>query len=1274
MITVTDVADIFLSALKHKKYEANVALIELEHKVSVEELAEKWEYRGVDMTYERFLKDYTFIEHAVSEKLRFHYTAECNELIRKYSSSVAAADKTIASYNAEIEKLSSQSEKLVRQCDYIDKCHSVVLEKSPHISDALREIMGCKNCVNFAFDRLLEYIDELRKLSPGLPVSFYSSDKPVSITEYKVSCYYTEGEFGRNREPQYLSVKIQEPDSIAAKLKMKLNKSKLDRIKYVISEYNREIDRYYAEWAYFESYKPQNEIKAMRKRARTLLDEAESINDKAWSLQKKSDSDAKILEYLKAEDSINALIAKGYISGLSDVKLQGICNEAIKACGSAFPFEAADFFDPYTTAPKSAFRPDDMNVWRNDRIEVIVNGFIDRQKSYHTGVDDSISEKERKIAALNKVDLNSLLSELADIFPLYFQTGLPSELTQKQAARIIDNIRICAEDQYSLTFYPSPVVSEKEQLYLPDYVPVVPDEYFGTSTNLVIRYKGTDDSFKTVLNRTLFNIMLSVPVEQAKLRIIDLGATNMASLYTTRLHPSLFNNEVILGEHELRAVVTEWQDRLKRISRKCENITKYNEEHHTWLEPYEVVVVLGYPKSLSPSSENLIRPFVENGHKAGFTFIFGVQTDVQPSSGQTLLADERLFKFIDCDLSEGGFPFSYTPFADNPVFLSTAFEYLNGTLAKNNERPAAVQKTDDLLSAAYSDVPVSDISVPVGLSSEGPVNFRLDTVSHLHAFILGQSGTGKSRFLHNIIGNILLHYSPSQVELYLLDLKLGGVEFNPYKDEKHVRALLVDNNDRQVTLEILRELESKMEERSKEFARIGVRNLEMYNKKSETMMPQLVLVIDECQMLFTERPDNIEKEIRQIISLTAKQGRSQGVHMIFSTQTFMNSAIPIDELQGAGLTDMYLLNCDRRDSEKLVKNSSSLTAELKTGEIYYHHHQNSAPDVQFNSYYVDDDKQEAILEGAKKKTASFHTADQYYFSGKMQALLDASVLEQMQKKARKNLCISLGTMLDLNHGLVSLSLKEEQGENLLVLGLNQHRQATRTAVEAFLSAVYFSRQVGRDTRFVVIDCMPEDDNVEYQEIFDALEDRNIVSQMFGRDRGKFLKDLSDKVRNGSADETIVLVLGQEKWRELKNDKALEDSSAIAEQGGIPSYLGSGLGRGQNRCTYRSELKYLLEHGSEYGVHFIIQVDKPQNLLAEQMVSRQMVTGLFRHWIMLKSPQETGMLLRLRDDISLERLSDDTDRLRAVYYSDDADSYRLFTPFCQTTMEENEKFM
>ena len=88
----------------------------------------------------------------------------------------------------------------------------------------------------------------------------------------------------------------------------------------------------------------------------------------------------------------------------------------------------------------------------------------------------------------------------------------------------------------------------------------------------------------------------------------------------------------------------------------------------------------------------------------------------------------------------------------------------------------------------------------------------------------------------------------------------------------------------------------------------------------------------------------------------------------------------------------------------------------------------------------------------------------------------------------------------------------------------------------------------------------------------------------------------------------------------------------------------------------------------------MQVDKPQNLIGGQTLSQQMIKTQFRHWVMLHSASDASLALRLSDEVRLENLSDDLDRLRAIYYSDDTDTYKLLTPYRYTTEEENVELL
>ena len=97
-------------------------------------------------------------------------------------------------------------------------------------------------------------------------------------------------------------------------------------------------------------------------------------------------------------------------------------------------------------------------------------------------------------------------------------------------------------------------------------------------------------------------------------------------------------------------------------------------------------------------------------------------------------------------------------------------------------------------------------------------------------------------------------------------------------------------------------------------------------------------------------------------------------------------------------------------------------------------------------------------------------------------------------------------------------------------------------------------------------------------------------------------------------------------------------------------------------SYKKAIIYLLENGPTVGLHTVIQIDKPDKLLYEDFISAKTISARFKHIIILRSDPRAAITLGLSDDINLESLSADPERLRAYYYCDEDGVARLFSPF------------
>lgn len=608
---------------------------------------------------------------------------------------------------------------------------------------------------------------------------------------------------------------------------------------------------------------------------------------------------------------------------------------------------------------------------------------------------------------------------------------------------------------------------------------------------------------------------------------------------------------------------------------------------------------------------------------------------------------------------------NFTPITNNPTLLKACFEYIRTEAEAKEEMKVQNLDFDSAAESKY-ETDLSMMVIPVGKAESKDADFRMDLVSHVHSFIIGQSGSGKSVFLHNIIGGAMLKYAPEDLQLYLLDFKLGGVEFNRYKGAKHVKALLVDNSDPQVTLEILRELRGSMTERGKLLRSAGVNNIGEYNKlHQEDRMPHVLVVADECHEMFKADdsiPRQVRNEISDIVIKIAKEGRSQGVHLVFATQTLSGTEISSEIINN--VSDFYLLKCAQTDSERLVPNSSNITSELSTGQIYYHHVEEQ---VKFQAYYTDKEAAEKLMAAIVEKAKDHKSNGEFYFNGAQMFYLDDAVKEEMSNVKGKSPLAFMGKAIDISQKDLYIKLNEDFSENVLLLGLNDQEQVTRTTMNLFVSLMMSAKLKHKDIAFKVIDCLNNEEGEVHELIFD-LENAGYCDIIERRQRSKFFKELAQDVQDGSAEETILLILGQDRFRELKMDMELEESNSNKSNDDddmmsiSDDFFGDNSSSSSSVRTYREALNVILEKGPDYGVHTMLQLEKASNLLFEDYITPKVVFQKFKHLVMLKSDETAGVTLHLNDEIRLEKLSSDWERLRAYYYAEESDSYTLFTPY------------
>jgi DNA segregation ATPase FtsK/SpoIIIE-like protein len=102
-----------------------------------------------------------------------------------------------------------------------------------------------------------------------------------------------------------------------------------------------------------------------------------------------------------------------------------------------------------------------------------------------------------------------------------------------------------------------------------------------------------------------------------------------------------------------------------------------------------------------------------------------------------------------------------------------------------------------------------------------------------HVLLAGRSGSGKSNLLHVLIHSLCHAYSPSELNVYLLDYK-QGTEFSVYASPPLPQAQLVaTESDPEYGVTVLSHLTDELEKRSREFKGRSVRDFYEYRAASQ---------------------------------------------------------------------------------------------------------------------------------------------------------------------------------------------------------------------------------------------------------------------------------------------------------------------------------------------------------------------------------------------------------------------------------------------------------
>ncbi|MFH1996421.1 MAG: DNA translocase FtsK [Candidatus Omnitrophota bacterium] len=195
-----------------------------------------------------------------------------------------------------------------------------------------------------------------------------------------------------------------------------------------------------------------------------------------------------------------------------------------------------------------------------------------------------------------------------------------------------------------------------------------------------------------------------------------------------------------------------------------------------------------------------------------------------------------------------------------------------------NSKSAIVYLRDILKSKEYADED-SCLKMALGKDIAGS-SVVADLASMPHLLIAGATGSGKTVCVNSLIASFLYNARPDDLKFIMIDPK--RVELAAYNDLPHLLAPVV--TDAKKVSFVLDWVVREMESRYELFARVGVRNITLYNQKfgkgAGKKIPYIVVVIDELADLMMVAQNEVEGAITRLAQLS----RAVGIHIILATQ------------------------------------------------------------------------------------------------------------------------------------------------------------------------------------------------------------------------------------------------------------------------------------------------------------------------------------------------------------------------------------------------------
>lgn len=463
---------------------------------------------------------------------------------------------------------------------------------------------------------------------------------------------------------------------------------------------------------------------------------------------------------------------------------------------------------------------------------------------------------------------------------------------------------------------------------------------------------GRDEATRAIQG-VMLRFLTTFPPGKVRFTIIDpvgLGQNFSAFMHLADYDERLVANRIWTESAHINQRLTDLTEHMENVIQKYlrnefASIQEYNEDAGEVAEAFQILVVANFPANFSDEAARRLVSIAASGSRCGvYTLIsadmklklprnFDLADLEAPAATLAWNAEQRRFAWKDDDLRALPLAIEAPP-DDERV---TALIRQVGRGAKDASR---VEVPFEMIVPEsqhwWSSDSRSEIEVPLGRAGAKKLQYmRLGKGTSQHVLISGKTGSGKSTLLNAMITSLSIHYSPNELQFYLIDFK-KGVEFKAYATHRlpHARVIAIES-EREFGMSVLERLDLELKRRGDLFRKAGVQDLKGYRNAEPTeAVPRILLVIDEFQEFFTT-DDRIAHDAALLLDRLVRQGRAFGIHVLLGSQT-LAGAYSLARSTLGQMAVRIALQCSETDAHLILSEDNTAARLLsRPGEAIY---------------------------------------------------------------------------------------------------------------------------------------------------------------------------------------------------------------------------------------------------------------------------------------------------------------------------------------------------